>query len=56
LNDQPTKISLGSGIAHLITHSMHHRTQVLYLLDNLGVRDLIEGDVISWEQQARGWA
>jgi uncharacterized damage-inducible protein DinB len=42
----------GGGIAHVITHSMHHRAQVLYLLRRLGVAGLPEGDVLSWEQQA----
>jgi uncharacterized damage-inducible protein DinB len=33
---------------------MHHRAQLLYLLRRLGVRDLPEGDALSWEEQARG--
>jgi len=49
------KHSLGGGIAHLITHSMHHRAQILYLLERLGVSDVIEGDTLGWESQARGW-
>ena len=49
--------TLGGLVAHLITHSMHHRAQLLYLLRLLGVRDLIEGDVLSWEmQRERGGA
>ncbi len=47
--------SLGGVIAHLITHSMHHRAQVLYILEQLGVQDVIEGDALGWEAQARGW-
>lgn len=46
---------LGSVIAHLITHSMHHRAQILYMLEQLGVENLIEGDALGWEGQARGW-
>ncbi len=42
----------GGAIAHVITHSMHHRAQLLYLLRRLGVQGLPEGDVLSWEQQA----
>jgi uncharacterized damage-inducible protein DinB len=47
--------SLGGVIAHVITHSMHHRAQALYILEQLGVQDVIEGDVLGWEAQARGW-
>ena len=49
------KHSLGGGIAHLLTHSMHHRAQALFLLEQLGVQDVIEGDALGWESQARGW-
>jgi uncharacterized damage-inducible protein DinB len=41
----------GGSIAHVITHSMHHRAQLLYLLRRLGLKDLPEGDVLSWEQR-----
>lgn len=44
----------GGSIAHVITHSMHHRAQLLYLLRLLGVEELPEGDVLSWEQQYEG--
>jgi uncharacterized damage-inducible protein DinB len=47
----PQARTYGGTIAHVITHSMHHRAQLLYLLRLLGVRDLIEGDVLSWEAQ-----
>ncbi|MEO2015569.1 MAG: hypothetical protein ABGZ53_14495 [Fuerstiella sp.] len=30
---------------------MHHRAQVLYMLRRVGVVDLPEGDVLSWESQ-----
>lgn len=39
----------GGTIAHVITHSMHHRAQLLYMLRVLGLKDLPEGDVLSWE-------
>lgn len=51
LDDPPRDKSYGAAIAHVITHSMHHRAQVLYLLRRLGVTDLPEGDVFSWENQ-----
>jgi uncharacterized damage-inducible protein DinB len=53
LDDPPTTKSYGAAIAHVITHSMHHRAQVLYLMRLLGVKDLIEGDVLSWENEMR---
>jgi uncharacterized damage-inducible protein DinB len=52
LDNPPTKKSFGGGIAHVITHSMHHRAQLLYMLRRLGLEGLPEGDVLSWEQQA----
>ncbi len=50
LDDPPVEKTLGGGIAHVITHDMHHRAQLLYLLRRLGVTGLPEGDVLSWEQ------
>jgi uncharacterized damage-inducible protein DinB len=52
LDTPPTEKTYGGSIAHVITHSMHHRAQLLYLLRRLGVNDLPEGDVLSWENQA----
>jgi len=51
LDDPPMERSYGGGVAHVITHSMHHRAQVLYMLRKLGLKGLPEGDVLSWEQQ-----
>jgi uncharacterized damage-inducible protein DinB len=51
-SNPPTERTYGGAIAHVITHSMHHRAQLLYLLRRLGVEDLPEGDVLSWEHQA----
>lgn len=50
-DDPPTKKSFGGAIAHVITHSMHHRAQLLYLMRMVGVEDRPEGDVLSWEDQ-----
>nr|WP_271891413.1 DinB family protein [Planctomicrobium sp.] len=49
LDDPPRQKSFGTAIAHVITHSMHHRAQVLYMLRLSGVESLPEGDVFSWE-------
>jgi uncharacterized damage-inducible protein DinB len=51
LDDPPMEKTYGGAIAHVITHSMHHRAQLLYMLRQLGLQDLPEGDVLSWEQQ-----
>jgi uncharacterized damage-inducible protein DinB len=50
--EPPKEVTFGGSIAHVITHSMHHRAQLLYLLRRLGVQNLPEGDVLSWEHQA----
>lgn len=48
--DNPPKTrTYGGTLAHVITHGMHHRAQVLYLLRRLGLKDLLEGDALSWE-------
>lgn len=53
LDDPPTRKTFGGAIAHVITHSMHHRAQALYMLRRLGVAGLPEGDVLSWENRPR---
>jgi uncharacterized damage-inducible protein DinB len=52
LDDPPTRKTYGGAIAHVITHSMHHRAQLLWMLRQLGLQGLPEGDVFSWERQA----
>jgi uncharacterized damage-inducible protein DinB len=47
--------TLGGVIAHVLTHNMHHRAQAMYIMDKLGMTDIIEGDVLGWESVARGW-
>lgn len=49
LDDPPTTKTYGGAIAHVITHSMHHRAQVIAMLRRLGVDEVPEGDVLSWE-------
>ncbi len=53
----PVMKTFGGAIAHLITHSMHHRAQVLNIMRHLGMTDLIEGDLLGWEAAHRpgGW-
>ena len=55
LDNPPAEKTYGGSIAHVITHSMHHRAQLLYMLRQLGIEALPEGDVLSWElQNGRG--
>lgn len=51
--DPPIERSYGGAIAHVITHSMHHRAQLLYLMRLVGIEDRPEGDVLSWENAIR---
>jgi uncharacterized damage-inducible protein DinB len=51
LDQPPAEKTYGGSIAHVITHSMHHRAQLLYMLRRLGVKNLPEGDLLSWEDQ-----
>ncbi|NTX99723.1 DinB family protein [Deinococcus sp. JMULE3] len=57
LDDPPRRKSFGGAIAHVITHSMHHRAQLIHMLRTLGVPDVEEGDVLGWERRVvRGGA
>jgi len=49
LDNPPTEKSYGGAIAHVITHNMQHRGELLHMLSRLGLHDLLEGDVLSWE-------
>ena len=53
LDDPPTEKSYGGTIAHIITHSMHHRAQIIWMLHRLGIEDVPEGDVLGWERTTR---
>jgi len=53
--EPPNLRPLGGMIVHVITHSMHHRAQALYIMEQLGLRDLPEGDPLDWEHKAFGW-
>jgi uncharacterized damage-inducible protein DinB len=51
LDTPPVERTYGGAIAHVITHSMHHRAQALHMLRALGVANVPESDVLSWEAQ-----
>ncbi|WP_102125190.1 DinB family protein [Deinococcus planocerae] len=48
------QFTFGGALAHVVTHSMHHRAQLIHMLKRLGVPDVIEGDVLSWEESRAG--
>ena len=52
LDDPPQEKSYGGAILHVITHNMHHRSDVMHMLHRLGVEGVIEGDMLSWEATA----
>lgn len=31
---------------------MHHRAQIIHMLKRLGVKGVLEGDLLSWESQS----
>jgi uncharacterized damage-inducible protein DinB len=53
--EPPIPRPLGGMIVHSITHSMHHRAQALYLMEQLGLTNLPAGDALDWEHKAFGW-
>jgi uncharacterized damage-inducible protein DinB len=55
LDNPPVPKPFGGAIAHVITHNMHHRAHIMWLMEQLGLRDHIEGDLLSWETMAFGW-
>ena len=55
LEDPPRQRTYGGTIGHLLTHSMHHRAQVMFLMEKVGLKDHIEGDLLSWELVSFGW-
>jgi uncharacterized damage-inducible protein DinB len=50
LDNPPRSKTYGGAIAHVVTHNMHHRGELLHMLSRLGVKNLLEGDVLSWEE------
>jgi uncharacterized damage-inducible protein DinB len=51
LDTPPQPKTFGGTIVHVITHDMLHRGELLHMLGRLGLRDLPEGDALSWEAQ-----
>ncbi|MFM7585282.1 MAG: DinB family protein [Caldilinea sp.] len=55
LDNPPVKKTFGGAIGHVITHNMHHRAQIMFLMERAGLKDHIEGDLLSWESNSFGW-
>ncbi|MBI3160761.1 MAG: DinB family protein [Chloroflexi bacterium] len=53
LDDPPAQKSFGGAIGHVITHSMHHRAEAQHMLNRLGLPDVPEGDLMTWDQTRR---
>ena len=54
--DMPPQLkSFGGTIGHVITHNMHHRAHIMFLMEKVGLNDHIEGDLLSWEAKSSGW-
>ena len=51
LDTPPAQKTFGGTILHVLTHTTIHRSELMHLLQRLGLPDLIEGDVLSWEAQ-----
>lgn len=55
LDNPPRLKTFGGGIGHVLTHNMHHRAQIMALMEAVGLQEHIEGDLLSWESQTFGW-
>jgi uncharacterized damage-inducible protein DinB len=54
--DNPPRLkTYGGAIGHVITHDMHHRAQVMFLMEKVGLKEHIEGDLLGWETNSFGW-
>ena len=54
LGQPPRPKSFGGTILHVLTHNHSHRTEMLHMMERLGVKNLIEGDVLGWEEIREG--
>lgn len=55
LDQHPQLKTFGGVIGHVITHDMHHRAQVMFLMEKVGIKEHIEGDLLGWESKSFGW-
>jgi uncharacterized damage-inducible protein DinB len=48
-DDADIPLTFGSTIIHVVQHNAQHRSEVLHMLERLGVPDLPEGNPLEWE-------
>ncbi len=53
LDQPPVQKSFGGAIGHVITHNMHHRAEVLHIMNRLNIPNVPEGDLMGWDQRTR---
>ncbi len=53
LDNPPQSKSFGGTIAHVLTHNHQHRAEIMHMLTRSGMAEVIEGDVLGWENQPR---
>ena len=53
LDEPPVRKSFGGAIGYVITHNMHHRAELLHMMQRLGMENLPEGDLMGWDQRTR---
>ncbi len=53
LDSPPRPKTFGGTVLHLLTHTSVHRWEMQHILQRLGLSDLIEGDVLSWERRVQ---
>ena len=55
--DKPPRLkTFGGTIGHVITHNMHHRAHIMFLMERVGLKEHIEGDLLGWESSSSGWS
>jgi len=55
LDNPPVLKTFGGAIGHVLTHNMHHRAHLMWLMERVGLTEHIEGDLLGWESQSFGW-
>ena len=53
LDNPPQAKTFGGTILHVLTHTTVHRWEVQHMLQRLGLRNLLEGDALSWDMRAQ---
>jgi len=53
LDQPPTTKAIGGGVLHVITHNMHHRSELIHILTRLGLSNPPEGDLMGWDLAER---